>query len=185
MIRETGKPLIRLLGLPFLTAFLYFLYHLFGGLIDAIRSHTLLSFLPGSLLLILMAALFGFPGMILMFGSRKVILDAHSQEIRMIRSYGFFNKMETHSVRDYKSVEALHELRKVTSSQNRNVRHFEVYPVRLTGVPERELEIAQCDGADTARTLAMEVSGVLGLSAKDRTSEWDAGSKPEEEIVPN
>ena len=180
-IHESGQPLIRLFGVPFAAGGVYFLYHLFVGAFYSIRAGEFLSFLPGSLLLILMAALFGVPGMILLFGSRTVNIDTVTRTIEVIRNYGFYKKREKYSSSDYSAVQALHELKKVESKQNRSVKYVGVFPVRLIARSGKDLEIAQADQDDAARTLATEVGGTLGISAMDRTSEWNGGSLRQEE----
>ena len=180
VIQETGSPWIKLFGLPFAAGGIYFLYHFIVGAYYSIRSNALLGFIPGSLLLLFMMALFGAPGMILLFGSRKTRLNAASKQIEMIRNYGFYSKKESHSAGDYQSVQALHELKKVESRKDRTTKSVEFYPVRLIHPSGKHLEIALADRQEDARSLATEAGVILGLPVTDHTADWDSGSPPSE-----
>ena len=167
------RPLAAILfGLPFLGIGLYFTYQLLGAIYDGARyggMHGLLGALPGALLLIVAAALFGGPGVVLVFGSKRTTIDALAGTVLDVRDFVVGQRAREFGRGEFARVDVTYEsLREsVRDDPTRHSAPRFVYAVAL-GRPrgERLLLALEQERAD-AQALAREVGGLVALPVND------------------
>lgn len=163
-IKPGGNLVAKLFGLPFLAAGAWFLWQILTGIGDYVRADAIAQ-LPGQffgfLFILVFAALFGVPGLLLTFGSKRVVIDAPRRELIEIFNWVVYRRATTHPLAKFKSIEVRQDPR---SRSN-------LYHVELVADARDDVLVGIFNKPDPAIELARTLSGALSLPLRDRTDE--------------
>jgi hypothetical protein len=166
-IRQRSDLIAVLFGLPFLAIGAWLLWQIPSGVIAYVRADAV-SQLPGQIFgfffLLIFATLFGVPGLLLVFGSKRVAIDPVRREVKEFVNWVVYRKSTLHALADFENVDVRHERR-------RGARVF-LYNVYLAAANGRDhLLLGIEDRCEPALELARTAARCASLPVRDRTDE--------------
>jgi hypothetical protein len=148
-----------------------FLYWLGTALVEYFRFGTwrdVLGALPGMAVTLIMAALFGVPGVLMALLKTRTMCNRADGLIRQVKSFGVFRRVKEIRLSDVKLVTATYKITKSRAS-NRSGGGAEVHTVEFVLADKQRVEVAQLGKWDTALKLGRQLAGYLGVEFRNPT----------------
>jgi hypothetical protein len=163
VIHQKGSLIARLFGVPFLAVAATLGWHFVTGLLGFVVPTQGELTVAGLVMLPIAILAFGTPGWILVVGRKRTVLDATRRTVVEVRDFLIHRFREETAVPRDAAVRA-----HVEASQGSN-RTIVLLLVEIVSKKEGPIQIAVFDPKEVApaRELAMEASGILGISLVD------------------
>jgi hypothetical protein len=167
-----GGILLRLFAIGFLIGGGYFAYYLVLGVYEYVIgflrgepgiAQNFIASIPGILLTIFMMLMFGIPGVLLLFGRKRVVIDRAAGTITEMTDYGFFKRKQEHPVTEFQTVEVTFAAESTNKSQKT------LFDVKLRGKRKESVLVAVVDedGISQALELAKQIATLLDYKMRE------------------
>jgi hypothetical protein len=189
-IRQSGNFWARAFGLPFLAAGLFLLWHfvlgLAGFLIPSLGQLTI----AGVIALPIFTLLVGVPGWLLVLTRKLTAVDVAHRRIAEVWDHRIFRHRKERPVPSRAAVRLRLEQSQSTGGRDDRTVVLLLVEVSAPAAPPIPLAVLGDTDVETARALALEVAGVLGLAIADELakgpvdpSDEDDDEEPEEPVA--
>src|SRR5262245_30413548 len=184
-ISQTGSPLAKLFGLPFLGAGLYLLWQFVTGLVGFFVPSLGQLTIAGVIMLPVFALLCGTPGWLLVVTRKRTLIEATSRRVVEVFDHLVYKHRKERPVPPRARVRL--RLEKSQSTGDKGGRTVVLLLVDIVGEnAEIPLGVFGEHEVEPARALAMEAAGLLGISIADEIEKGavDPSADDEEEDEP-
>lgn len=153
-----------LFGLPFLVAGLYFVWQLVGAVMTYFTQVAPREFgmaLVGFAVIVMLAATFGVPGLLLVLFRKRVLIDAQQGTVTDTKDFYFFRRSRTHELAAFDAVTL--EYREYGSSTDSDAVARYCWFVELRGRPAQPVLLGMCDKKEEAQDVGRAVAEATAL----------------------
>jgi hypothetical protein len=171
----------RLFAIPLLALAAYLGYQLVGAIIDIARGFTMRALMESALglaLLLVLLLAFAIPGLFLLLGSKRVIVDAKQQQVSEVMGGWLWSKATCYSIESYRAVKIMYE-NGIPNSTNRAESRLYTFDVVLADAQDKSRLLAMfpVSELEQARTLGKEIADLLKLKLSDHSGKWDPAQR--------
>jgi hypothetical protein len=184
-ISQSGSLLTKLLGLPFLGAGLYLLWHFVTGLVGFFVPSLGQLTIAGVIMLPALALLCGTPGWLLVVTRKRTLIEATTRRVVEVFDHFIYKHRKERPFPPGARVRL--RLEKSQSTGDKGGRTVILLLVDIVGEnAEIPLGVFGDQEVEAARALAMEAAGLLGISIADEIQRGaiDPSADDEEEDEP-
>lgn len=171
-VNQGGGILLRLFAIGFLIGGGYFAYYLVLGVYEYVLGflrgepgvmRNFITSIPGILLIIFMILMFGVPGVLLLFGRKRVVIDRGAGTITEMTDYGFFKRKQEHPATEFQTVEV------TFAKESTNKSKKTLFDVNLSGKRKQSVLVAVVDedGLSQAIELSKQIATLLDYKMRE------------------
>jgi hypothetical protein len=172
LISSSPGILVTLFGLPFLAGGVYFAYQLVVAIhayLTRAPEGEFLQALAAFGIIILMALIFGVPGLLLVFFRYRVLIDSETRAVTQTRHFGLFRWVKHFRLSQFTGVTlAYKEYDRDRTDLHNQERTYDAWHVELVGT--EPVVVGLWDDRKTAASVAEEIAAFTNLCIKPAPS---------------
>lgn len=164
--------IVRLFGLPFLGAGLFFLYYLVLGLINITEYDGVGEAALALGVLVVMTLAFGVPGAFLTLTRKSVVLDKTTDQVISTTDWIVYKRIRTDKISNFRAVEAIESQNTTRDSKTGSTRTSYNYPINLLPKAGTSYEVLVAIGDSPAEGVEVgkRVAEFIGVDFVDSTN---------------